>query len=213
MNLRGAKQNYLIITPDNEPVITVDNVEVAQFVYLLLHNEKIRDVIDTIAKKGVLILGRFTPERKSVLEALRSELRKKDCLPIIFDFDKPATKDVTETIRILAGMSLFVIADISNPRSSLLELQATIPEIMVPFALIIQNGEEPFSMFKDLCVKHKKWVLAPLVYNSSDGLISILDNVIIKPAKKVHKEILKEKAAELELRYENNYKIMDNKTQ
>src|SRR5215207_2029801 len=31
-----------------EPEITVDNIEVAQFVYLLLHNEKIRDVIDTI---------------------------------------------------------------------------------------------------------------------------------------------------------------------
>ncbi len=26
-------------------------------IYLLLHNEKIRDVIDTIGKKGVLLLG------------------------------------------------------------------------------------------------------------------------------------------------------------
>ena len=63
LKLEGAKQQNLVITPENEPEITVDNIEVAQFVYLLLHNEKIRDVIDTIGKKGVLLLGRFTEGR------------------------------------------------------------------------------------------------------------------------------------------------------
>ena len=38
----------------------------------------------------MLILGRFTPERKAVLDALREELRKRDYLPILFDFDVPA---------------------------------------------------------------------------------------------------------------------------
>ena len=42
----------------------------------MLHNQKIRDVIDTITSKAVLILGRFTPERKAVLDALREELRR-----------------------------------------------------------------------------------------------------------------------------------------
>ena len=36
----GAKQQNLVITPEDVPAITVDNIEVAQFVYLLLHNEK-----------------------------------------------------------------------------------------------------------------------------------------------------------------------------
>ena len=36
----------------------------AQFVYLLLNNAKIRDVIDTVTAKAVLILGRFKGERK-----------------------------------------------------------------------------------------------------------------------------------------------------
>src|SRR3954454_6277860 len=51
-----TKQQNLIITPLNEPEITVDNIEIAQFVYLLLHHEKIRQVIDTITTKVVLIL-------------------------------------------------------------------------------------------------------------------------------------------------------------
>jgi len=62
-----TKQQNLIITRENEPEITVDNIEVAQFIYLMLNNEKIREVIDTITSKAVLILGRFTDERKRFL--------------------------------------------------------------------------------------------------------------------------------------------------
>jgi hypothetical protein len=68
LKLEGTKQQNLVITHSKEPTVTVDNIEVAQFVYLLLHNEKIRDVIDTIGKKGVLLLGRFTEGRMAVLE-------------------------------------------------------------------------------------------------------------------------------------------------
>src|SRR6266571_7412436 len=66
--LQEIRQDNLVITPPNEPTITVDSLEVAQFVYLLLNNEKIRDVIDTITSKVVLILVRFTPERKAILD-------------------------------------------------------------------------------------------------------------------------------------------------
>ena len=77
--------------------------------------EKIRDAIDTIGKKGVLLLGRFTGGRIAILERLRDELRKRDFLPLIFNFDKPETKDFTETVRLLDAMSRFVIVDITNP--------------------------------------------------------------------------------------------------
>ena len=36
LKLEGAKQQYLVVTSYGEPEITVDNIEVAQFVYLLL---------------------------------------------------------------------------------------------------------------------------------------------------------------------------------
>jgi len=56
---------------------------VAQFVYLLLHNEKILDVIDTVGRKGVLLLGRFTEGRIAVLETLRKALRQRGYVPIV----------------------------------------------------------------------------------------------------------------------------------
>ena len=89
----------------------------AQFIYLLLNNQKIRNVIDTITSKVVLILGRFTPERKVVLEAIRDELRKRDYLPVLFDFETPVSKNLTGTILTLANMARFIIADLTDPSS------------------------------------------------------------------------------------------------
>ncbi len=111
------------------PIITVDNLEIAQFIYLLLHNEKLRDVIDTIGKKAVLILGRFTDERKAVLEAIREELRRRDYIPILFDFEKPASRDLTETVSTLAHMARFVIADITDAKSIPQELSVIVPNL------------------------------------------------------------------------------------
>jgi hypothetical protein len=67
----ATQQRDLIITGGDEPDVAVDNIEVAQFVYLLLNNAKIRDVIDTVGKKGVLLLGRFAEGRIVVLERMR----------------------------------------------------------------------------------------------------------------------------------------------
>src|SRR5262249_52862815 len=164
-----TKQQNLVITGSDEPTVTVDNIEVAQFIYLLLHNEKIRDVIDTIGKKGVLLLGRFTEGRIQILERLREKLRELGFVPMVFNFDKPETKDFTETVRLLANLSRFVIVDITNPRSTPLELQATVPDYMIPFVPILEQGQEPFAMFADLQNKYD-WVLKPVIEYSSVGV-------------------------------------------
>jgi hypothetical protein len=174
------EQKDLIITPESQSSITVDNIKVAQFVYLILNNKEIRDVINTLTSKSVLILGRFTPERKKILDTLRDKLRKYDLLPIVFDFDRPTDKDFTETIKTLAGISYFAIADVTNPKSSPLELQATIPDYQIPFVPIIQEGERPFAMMVDLQKKYN-WVLDTISYDSLDTLIEILKPHIIDP--------------------------------
>src|SRR5262249_54980877 len=74
----------LIITPRDDPVVTTESLRVAQFVHLLLNNSDIREVINTITSKVVLILGRFTKERRIVLDALRNELRHHNLTPVIF---------------------------------------------------------------------------------------------------------------------------------
>ncbi len=192
----NAIQNNLLIEQAND-VVSVDDLEIAQFVYLLLNNKNITTAISTIGKKGVLILGRFTPERKKVLDAIRQELRNNyNLLPIVFDFERATEKDVTETVKILAGLSRFVIADITEPKSSPLELQATIPNYMVPFVTIIEQGETPFSMFTDLWKKYDKWVLKPLEYPSLEVLMKNFKIGIINRALAVEKRLLEYKVVD-----------------
>jgi uncharacterized protein YjbI with pentapeptide repeats len=197
VNVKEAKQRNLIITPDDEPEITVDNIEVAQFVYLLLNNPKIRDVIDTIGKKGVLLLGRFTEGRIQVLERLREKLRSLGFVPMVFNFDKPETKDFTETVRLLANLSHFVIVDITNPRSAPLELQEAVPDYMVPFVPILEKGQDPFAMFVDLQNRYD-WVLKPVIrYSSVDRLIEVLEDKIVGPAEAKFNQLLARRTKQL----------------
>lgn len=137
VKLKGAIQSNLVITPRGESVIQVDNLEVAQFIYLLLNNERIRHVIDTITSKVVLILGRFTPERKVVLDAIREKLRERDYLPVLFDFEKPESKDLTGTVSTLANMARFIIADLTDPSSVPHELATVVPSTVVPVQPIL----------------------------------------------------------------------------
>lgn len=200
-----SEQNNLIVTPDEKFAITVDDIEVAQLIYLILNNKKMRQVIDTLTSKTVLILGRFAvPERKSILNALRNKLREYNLLPIVFDFERPLEKDFTETIKILAGISSFVIADVTNPKSSPLELQATVPDFQIPFVPIIQEGEQPFSMMVDLQKKYN-WVLNTRTYDSVDTLMNALKTGIINPALKMRDELRIIKAQEQAIESLNDY--------
>ena len=150
-----------------------------------------------MGRRGVLILGRFSPERKPVLEALREPLRRLGYLPIVFDFERPVERDFTETVMVLAGISLFVIADITNPRCSPLELQATVPNYMIPMVPLLQKGEDPFAMFVDLQRKYD-WVLDVLVYDSADRLATGLEAEIVAPALRKHANWSARKAARAE---------------
>ena len=181
IRLDRATQSNLVITPEDQSAIQMDNLEVAQFVYLLLSNERIRQVIDTITSKVVLILGRFTPERKEVVDAIRDELRKRDYLPILFDFEKPDSKDLTGTMTTLANMARFVIADLTDPSSVPHELATIAPATVVPVQTILLDGQREFAMFVDLKRRYH-WVLEPYRYQSQDALLANLGDRVIAPA-------------------------------
>jgi uncharacterized protein YjbI with pentapeptide repeats len=180
LKLDGVKQQDLIITSSNEPEITVDNIEVAQFIYVLLHNQNIRHVIDTVTSKVVLILGRFTKERKVILDALREELRERDYVPILFDFDPSATRDITETITLLARMARFIIADVTDPSSIPKELEAIVPDLAVPVQPLIEGASRPYAMLKDYW--KYEWVLPVYRYEGLEPLLATLAEKVIAPA-------------------------------
>jgi hypothetical protein len=190
LKLEGAIQKGLVITDVNEPPIQVDNLEVAQFIYLLLNNQKIRSVIDTITSKVVLILGRFTPERITVLEAIREELRKRDYLPVLFDFEKPNCQTTVETISTLAHMARFVIADLTDAKSVLQELQAIVPlsPSVVVQPLLIGSQEQPGML--DF-IRKFPWVLDTHRYTNQTALLAELKEKVIDPAEAKAKKLMR----------------------
>jgi hypothetical protein len=153
----------------------------ALVVYLLLNNDRIRHVIDTITSKVVLILGRFTPERKIVLDAIREELRKRDYLPVLFDFEKPSSRDITETVRTLAHMARFVITDITNAKSIPQELMAIVPNLpSVPVQPLLLASQNEYGMFEHF--RGYPWVMEPVLYKNQQALLMELELKVIIPA-------------------------------
>src|SRR6266702_4221787 len=198
IQLKEAKQNNLVITPEGQPTITVDNLEVAQFIYLLLNNPKIRDVIDTIAKKATLILGRFTSERKPVLEAIRRALRSRGYLPILFDFEKPDSQDLTETVSTLAHLSRFIIADLTDPSCSPYEIGTIAHNHIKPIQPLFQPSttvQHEFAMLKDLRQRYY-CILPTYQYNTLENLLTSLEAKVIAPAEQKIDEIATRRKSE-----------------
>lgn len=189
VDLDGAVQTDLVITEDDEPQITVDDLEVAQFIYLILNNQKLRNVIDSVTSKAVLILGRFTPARKHSLDALRNELRQRGYLPILFDFQAPRSRNLTETVSTLAHLARFVIADITDAKSIPQELTRIVPLLPhLPVQPILMTGKREYAMFRDF--GDYPWVLPLHRYKTAAELIQSVGEKVIGPAEAKAREIL-----------------------
>ncbi len=184
VQLEGAIQENLVITPYAQAKISVDNLEVAQFIYLLLNHKKLRDVFNAVTERGVLILGRFGGGGLEVLQAIAAKLREENYLPIIFDFERPQDRNFTETVKTLAGLSRFIIADLSGP-SVPQELYATVPHFKVPLVPIIEVGRKPFAMAVDIL--EYPWVVRPpVMFATTEELLEQLPTKVIAPAEEKH---------------------------
>jgi hypothetical protein len=111
---------------------------------------------------------------------------------IIYDFEAPPEQDWTETVLTLASLSLFVIADITLPVSVPLELQATVPNCMMPFVPVQKKGHPSFSMFKNLQKKYD-WVPPVILYSEEQDLVNAFDEVIRIPALEKRRRLLERK--------------------
>ena len=136
----------------------------------------------------VLILGRFTPARKSTLNAIKDELRRSDYVPILFDFEKPSSRDTLETVSTLAHMARFVLADLTDAKSVLQELQRVVPNLpSVPVQPLLSNKDYEPGMFDHF--RQFRSVLDVYRYDSVDELIRSLDQKVIKPAQAAYDDI------------------------
>ena len=110
--------------------MTVDDIELAQFVYYLNDHKKMRDTLNILNDKGVLLLGRFKDGGLERLYSIREWLQRKGYMAMIFDFARPDNLSLTETVVTMAGLSKFIFVDLSG---------ASVPAELQPFSVKSKN--------------------------------------------------------------------------
>jgi hypothetical protein len=100
----------------------------------------------------------------------------------MFDFTPSASQTTVETISTLAHMARFVIADLTDAKSVLQELQAIVPNNpSVPVQpLLLASQEEPgmFDFFR-----RYPWVLETYRYHGADEVLTSLEQIIARADK------------------------------
>jgi hypothetical protein len=159
-----------------------------------LDNRVMGRVLYEIQGVLVLLLGNFSGDNLDRLLRLQAELQRRRLHPVIFDFERSPSSDYGETVRLLAGLAGFVIADMSDPRSVVMELQLIAPDLAVPIVPIIAANQEPVALFADLLGKYD-WVLPPLRYQDLEDLVAALEIQVIGRARTKRRDLGDRKAA------------------
>lgn len=130
----------------------VDDIEMAQFVYYLSSHKNMRNMINILNSRGVLLLGKFKDGGLERLYQLMDWFKARNYMPMLFDFDRPNSMDYTETVVTMAGLSKFIVADLSGG-SVPQELHATLSSFQKP--VIVYSDQPAYSMFKDIKRKNR----------------------------------------------------------
>ncbi len=151
-------------------------------------------VLSEVASRSVLILGRFTDERKAALDLIRRELSTppRPYVPILFDFERPRDRDLIESVLRFAAVSRFVIADLSDPKSVPAELQQIVPSFpSLPVIPIIEAAQREYPVADNIL---RRSSVHPVVkYRDHAHLSAILDTEVLQPAESLY-EALKPRA-------------------
>ncbi len=188
VNMADSRQRDLDIMPAQQPVLSVDSLQTAQLVGMLLHHEKARYDVFSVTLNTVLVIGRFPEERKPVLSAIKEALRRGDFSPLVLDFHLPGSGDKNEIVKTLGRMSRFVIADLTGDRRIAETLDAVVHFLpSIPIQPIGQAGTE-----EDIGDSHYhkyRWVLPFWRFQGPEDLAEKFDREVVAPAEQKAAEI------------------------
>jgi len=149
-------------------------------------------LLSTLSERGVLIVGRFTERRRTILEAIKAHLQNhaSGYTPVLFTFEKPKSRNLMESIALFAGLSRFVIADLTEPKSVPAELAAIVPHSpSVPVIAIASRTTREYPLFESL--KDYRSVIKDVVrYTSEADLLRRLDAEVVEAAEARRRELL-----------------------
>jgi len=180
---------------EQQRVLIVDSLQTAVVVNLLLESGGLRALIDALCSKIVLVLRSLTQER-GFLDALKEELFSRNYVAIPFDFEKPTTRNIDETLMLLASLSRFIIADFGSRSAVPFELSRVVPHLMTPIVPLVERSQGPFAGFEDF-YKYD-WVLQPIVCTGSQGVSQLVGEIVDKAQARIVQQRSRQAAMLLE---------------
>jgi hypothetical protein len=107
----------------------------------------------------------------------------------MFDFQPSTNQTTIETIKILANMARFVIADLTDARSVLQELQAIVPGLpSLAVRLLIKKSAHEYGMLDNIRL-YRSVVENTYEYESLEDVIASIEENIIVPAEAKVREL------------------------
>ena len=166
---------------------TIDNLQAAMG---HLDGVGVSRMLSDIASRSVLILGRFKADRKPVLDLIRRQIANPpfSYVPILFDFERPQDRTMIESVLRFAAVSRFVIADLSDPKWVLAELQQIVRSFnslpVVPLIDAHQDEKEVIAEFERYAAVH-----SVVRYRDGAHLREILEADVVKPAEALYAKL------------------------
>ena len=171
------RESRLLCGEGPDPLL-LNDLRFAPFLHELAYEDAFGRVVEALTAKFVLILGRFTDDRKPILDRLRRALRHFGYVPHLVDYD--CKQSWLHVVKTAAMCSRFVIADLTEPRSvpaevvEILRLRETL--IVAP---IVQAGYDEPPIFGELRATGQ--LLTKYEYRDADVLIRHLATAVIEP--------------------------------
>jgi hypothetical protein len=172
-----TRQKDLIVSPADEPMVSIDDLALAQLVDLIVRSSSVRSVLHEFGRRAVLILGRFNDAGLENISAIKTALRALGLAPIVFDFPRLPNRTLGETVRVLAHLSRFIVADMTDPRCVPQELMTVVPNLpSVPVLGVLQGDGGLWSMAES--IEAYPWFTGVVRFTTPGELVNALPQAI-----------------------------------
>ncbi|HKB13115.1 MAG TPA: pentapeptide repeat-containing protein [Vicinamibacterales bacterium] len=187
VDLAGATQRDLVITPAGAARVTVDDLELAQFVHLMLDNRNLRRMIDTMTARAALVVGAFGTVRADRLAVLQQAIRARGCVPLTIDVTRQVGPDLVSQTTLLARLARFVVADFTAAPQIVQLLEAFVPEVAAPVLTLDSSAARKRVTYADGW--KYAWYLGTTPYRDTKQLARLVNGKWLDAAGRRHAEL------------------------
>lgn len=183
---QSTKTSDLVVSGTNQPLITIDDITAARFVYSVINRKNRPDFYDPMA---VLVLSCSAEASQAMHNALKNAIALIGLRPLMFDFNSPYVS--MKIVSKLALLSRFTVVDLNGISPQLYRLPELVKATPAPFAAIADTETSTSALPDELHAYYwyKDGVLRYSAKAMADDILSILTTELLPWAEQTATEL------------------------